>query len=502
MCGIAGIWGRQDTETVREMMDALSHRGPDAEGLRAVGQGVLGHRRLSIVDLETGDQPIAAESGDLVMVGNGEIYSAPRQRRALLAERPFATKSDNEVALHLYATRGLDGLHELDGMYALAIASDDELVLHRDPVGIKPLYVGDLDGATVFASELHALPAGATDVEAVPPGATWSSVDGWVSQRGLPDPDERDGDVEDHASRFRTALERSVAKRMMADVPVGAFLSGGLDSSVLAALVAEHDRKLHTFTVGTEGSPDLLAARAVAEHIGSNHHEHVLTEDELLEVLPQVVRALESFDQDLVRSAVPTFLTARLAAEHVKVIHTGEGADELFAGYAYYRDVPPPQVHEELLRSIASLHDVNLQRVDRMTMAHGLEARVPFLDLDVIETSMTIPAELKQATDERPEKWIMRKAVEDLLPHDIVWRGKEQFGDGSGASAILERAVARAADAVDLDEERRLAGPGTHLRSAEEAAYHRMLRTAYDDPSVVLANVARWEGDRPDHDAA
>jgi asparagine synthase (glutamine-hydrolysing) len=496
VCGIAGIWGRHDEPTVRSMLAALAHRGPDAHGTATVGRGVLGHQRLAIVDLETGDQPIVSSDGTATLVGNGEVYSAPRQRRALMGERPFVTRSDNEVALHLYAQHGAAGLHELDGMYALAIATDDELVLHRDPVGIKPLYLGELAGATVFASELKALPSGTTGVCPIPPGGTWSSTRGWLDPRPLPDPAGQDGDGDEHAQRLRTVLERAVEERMMADVPVGAFLSGGLDSSALAAMVARHAPRLHTFTVGTTDSPDLHAARTVAAHLGSTHHEHLLTEDDVLAELPRVVWALESFDQDLVRSALPTFLTARLAAQHVKVVHTGEGADELFAGYAYYADLAPMAVPAELRRSIAALHAVNLQRVDRMTMAHGLEARVPFLDLDVIEVALSIPAGFSHARGDRPAKWVLRRAVEDLLPADVVWRGKEQFGDGSGASQLLDRVTARAADAVDVDHEQALAS-GTPLRSAEEAAYHRMLRTAYDDPALVLANVARWEADRP-----
>jgi asparagine synthase (glutamine-hydrolysing) len=290
----------------------------------------------------------------------------------------------------------------------------------------------------------------------------------------------------------------------MSDVPVGAFLSGGLDSSVLAALARPLVDELHTFSVGIAGSRDLAAARRVAEHIGSIHHEHVMTAEEVIGALPDIVRALESFDQDLVRSAIPTFFCSRLAAEHVKVILTGEGADELFAGYAYHADIADPAtLHRELVRSVGALHNVNLQRVDRLTMRHGLEGRVPFLDTAFIELALSVPAELKQKRDAAGntiEKWVLRKATDDLLPDDIVWRRKEQFDEGSGTVDLLGEILTPLLAGTDVAAEQDVAGLA--LRSAEEATYHRLLRQGSTRPDLVLGNVGRWVEGRTTQAAA
>lgn len=508
MCGIAGVWGASDArapQLTQQMMDRLAHRGPDAQGRWDGPVGTLGHRRLSIVDIAGGDQPMRAAGGcaagarcdDLVLVGNGEIYSAPVQREALVGEHGFSSRSDNEVALHLYGRDGLDGLMGLDGMYALAIADGDELILHRDPVGIKPLYTGRRDGALLFASELKAFPAGTTDIETFPPGATWSSETGWGPTRELPDPPATDASAEVHAKRVRETLEEAVVKRLMADVPVGAFVSGGLDSSSVAALAARHVDELHTFSVGVPGSPDVEAARAVADHIGSIHHEHLMEPDEVRAALPRIVASAESFDQDLVRHAVPNDLIAELAARTVKVVLTGSGADEIFAGYRYYADYSHEELRRELRRSVAELHDINIKRVDRLTMAHGLEARVPFLDLDVIEAGLATPVEWVQAAPDVPEKWLLREAVSDLLPDEVVWRDKEQFGDGAGATTMLDEVAAQVVGNTAVDEIRERY-PDVPLRTDEEAAYLSMLVEAAENPEIIVDNATRWEVHRPD----
>jgi asparagine synthase (glutamine-hydrolysing) len=287
-----------------------------------------------------------------------------------------------------------------------------------------------------------------------------------------------------------------VKKRLMSDVPVGAFLSGGLDSSVIVALVRPHVRELHTFSVGIEGSRDLEAARMVASHFDTVHHEHVLEREEVTARLPEIIYHLESFDQDLVRSAIPCYFTARLASREVKVILTGEGADELFAGYSYYRDYQDPNLlHRELRRSVQSLHNINLQRVDRLTMAHAVEGRVPFLDVEMIDLAQTIPPSLKlrkTGGQERVGKWVLRKAFEDLLPAEIVWRSKEQFDEGSGTLDVLGEIVETwlpASEAQSYAERHSDAG----LRSAEECLYHKLLCEGYTDPVPVLENVARWK---------
>lgn len=489
MCGIAGVWSSYRPDVVAEMLARLRHRGPDACGLHAIeGQGSLGHTRLSIVDLHGGNQPLVQH--DAVLVGNGEVYNAPDLRVELASDRVFGTGSDNEVILNLLAARGIDSAGELNGMFAFAMCVDDQLVLGRDALGIKPLYVGRLDDELVFCSELGGFPPGTTDVEALAPGTTWASRDGVHRFWQVPDPDPVPGDLAFHAGRVRAALEVAVRRQLMADVPVGAFLSGGLDSSALTAVLAQHVAELHTFSVGVAGSPDLIAAEKVAAHLGTTHHSYELTAEEILTELPGIVRSLESFDQDLVRSAIPCFFTARLAAQHLKVVLTGEGADELFAGYRYHKDIADPAaLHADARRALAELHHVNLQRVDRLTMAHSLEARVPFLDVDLIETALSIPAALRMPSVGGLEKAVLRMAIEDLLPPDIAWRDKAQFDEGSGTADLMPEL----SECLDIDADAyRARYPDTMLRSAEECWYHQLLVASVPEPGVVLANVARW----------
>ena len=504
MCGIAGRWGSQDPSTIREMMNRLVHRGPDANGLHEADNCTLGHQRLSIMDPAGGNQPIYSGDGQRVIIGNGELYNFPALRKQYEPSHTFRTRSDTEIALHLWEEHGTETASMLDGMFAFAIADGEQLYLARDAIGIKPLYLGKTDDGLMFASELKALIGHAREVQEFPAGCWYHSEKGFGRFYDVPDlwPEERTTDQ--HAQLLRDTLEQAVAKRMMSDVPVGSFLSGGLDSSIIAAMIRRQVDELHTFSVGIEGSDDILAARHVAEHIDSIHHEYIFTMDEVIEKLPEIVFHLESFDQDLVRSAIPCYFTSRLAAQHVKVIHTGEGADELFAGYTYYKDVPDEKVlHDELRRSVQSLHNINLQRVDRLTMAHSLEGRVPFLDTDLIALAMTIPAELKLLRNNDGalvEKWILRKACEDLLPDDIVWRKKAQFDEGSGTVDLVSQGLEKHQPPEGLDAYR-AANPGVNLRSAEEAAYHRLLAKAYDNSPVVMDNVARW-AERPDHIAS
>jgi len=500
MCGIAGIWGAAEEAAVREMMGRVAHRGPDAEGVHVAGGGVLGHKRLSIMDPAGGDQPILNEDGTGAIVANGEIYNFPRLRPDLEKTHTLSTTSDSEAILHLYEDRDMGAVRALDGMFAFAIAADGQLYLARDPIGIKPLYYGERSHngsgtSLVFASELKALTGLADNVREFPPGTCYRSDSGFVPYYQVPSLEPRDWDEAQHLANVRQTLEESVAKRMMSDVPVGAFLSGGLDSSLIAVMMRTHVEELHTFSVGIEGSRDLAAARVVARHLGTIHHEYLITPEEVVEKLPEIIYHLESFDQDLVRSAIPCYFCSRLAAEHVKVILTGEGADELFAGYTYYKDIDDHgALHDELRRSVASLHNINLQRVDRLTMAHGLEARVPFLDLAMIEVGQTVPASLKLRPDgsgKPVEKWVLRQACRDLLPAEIIWRDKEQFDEGSGTVDLLTETLAEHIDgAVDAEYRQRCAED--QLRSAEEAYFHKVLTDSFSAPEAVLANVGRW----------
>jgi asparagine synthase (glutamine-hydrolysing) len=498
MCGIAGLWGANDPAPVRRMLDVLSHRGPDDSGIYQSpgGAGVLGHRRLSIMDPQGGHQPIFDRSGARALIANGEIYNYPQLQPALAGHYAFSTASDSEAILHLYDAHGLDAVRHLEGMYTFAIAEGDRLVLARDPIGIKPLYYGERDGAVLFASELKALAGQCENVREFPPGACYSSDSGFATFYELPDAPPVDDTAEAYIAALRATLEWAVGTHLMSDVPLGVFLSGGLDSSIIAALTRRQISKLHSFAVGVAGSPDLLAARAVARHIGTQHHEYVMTAAEVLAALPTIIYHLESFDQDLVRSAIPCYFTSRLAAQYVKVILTGEGADELFAGYTYHKRIPDhASLHRELRRSITTLHNINLQRVDRMTMAHAIEGRVPFLDLRMIELGQRIPAALKLPHAQAQEKWILRKAFEDLLPPEIAWRRKQQFDEGSGAADLLPRVLAGLMSEEAADAHRRR-HPEVYLRSAEECYYHQLMLSVFEHPAPIVANVARW-AERP-----
>jgi asparagine synthase (glutamine-hydrolysing) len=381
-------------------------------------------------------------------------------------------------------------------MFAFAIADGEGLFLARDPIGIKPLYYGRRDGDFVFASELKALVGVAEEVREFPPGTYFHSDTGFRPYYQVSDRAPRDMSLKMRLYLLRETLDEAVQKRLMSDVPVGAFLSGGLDSSLIVALLRPHIEDLHTFSVGTEDSPDLEAARTVARHFGTQHHEYVFGPDEVADHLGEIIYHLESFDQDLVRSAIPCHFVSRLAAEHVKVVLTGEGADELFAGYEYYRGIRDSEsLHQELRRSVSTLHNINLQRVDRLTMAHSIEGRVPFLDLEMVQVAQTIPADLKLYTDgsgRRWDKWVLRKAFEDLLPPEIVWRDKQQFDEGSGTLQLLGGILDRWLQVDEAGRYRTAVPPDAGLRSREECVYHKLLGDAYGDSEAVFANVARW----------
>jgi asparagine synthase (glutamine-hydrolysing) len=499
MCGITAIWGETDTALTRQIMEGLVHRGPDGSGVASRQRVTLGHRRLSIMDPEGGSQPIWNEKKTIAIAANGEIYNFRSLKETLSANHRFSTSSDSEVPLHLYEDLGCNMVNNLDGMFAFILTDGQELFAARDPVGIKPLYYGDAGDRMVFASELKALSGRATNVKEFPPGTCFHTQTGFHKYRHLPRAEPEDLPVDHWCRVLRETLERAVTKRLMSDVPLGAFLSGGLDSSIIAAIARAHMNELHTFSVGIEGSRDLEAARVVAQYIDSIHHEYVFTPNDIRRHLPEIVFYLESFDQDLVRSAVPCYFVSRLASEYVKVILTGEGADELFGGYSYYKDLDTNMpLHEELYRSVCSLHNINLQRVDRLTMACSIEGRVPFLDLEMIELGQRIPSNLKVRqlrNGTYVEKWILRKAFEDLLPAQIVWRTKEQFDEGSGTTDALA-CVGDYFMSQNAAKEYAAAYKDDRIRSREESVYHKLLREAYADASTVLANVARWADNR------
>lgn len=481
MCGIAVIHDLTANNRPEKlaslghrMLRRLEHRGPDGTGSRTVGPSWLGHTRLSIVDIEGGDQPIGSADGSHWVVCNGEIYNHEEIRDR--SDVTFRTRSDSEAALHA-ALAGPTAIAELHGMFAFCVAGrGGSFIAARDRLGVKPLYWAKLDGLVGFASELQAFDAQwRPHVEVFPPGYLWTPQDGLVRYGEIESVTREFASRVDAHEAIRDTLITGVRRRMMSDVPLGVFLSGGLDSSLVAAILARESegREVHSFAAGTADSSDLAAARIVADYLGLVHHERVYTADEVLDVLPTVVESIESFEPSLVRSAVPNYLLAEVAAKTVKVVLTGEGADELFAGYDHLRDIDDAdELRAELIRSVRGLHNLNLQRCDRVTMAHGLEARVPFLDLDLIEVAQRVPIEWKLPGEQGQEKAILREAFAGWIPDEILWRRKEQFGDGSGTADVMSQ---RASDPAADADWRSARVPGLPAaRSREELGYQRI----------------------------
>lgn len=480
MCGIVAQCGSIDHELGSRMLDRIAHRGPDDDGAAATSTAWLGHRRLSIVDLEHGAQPLSHPGGQY-LVGNGEIYNHHTLRDEFAAH-DIGTSSDNEVILHTVSNRGGGALTGLRGMYAFATAGGTQAFLAaRDPVGVKPLYWARLDGTVLFASEMKAFDeAHRPWVEPFPPGNYWTPEEGLVpftpDITGGSTPHGA-GDVATFATRIRDSLIDSVEMQMMGDVPVGVLLSGGLDSSVVAAIAARwcarRGTRLQTFAVGTEDSGDLTAARQVAAYLDTEHFERIYTADDAVAVVPEVIRALEHYDPALLHSSVANYLLAQLASQHTKVVLTGEGADEIFAGYHYlHRFRRDDDLHAELQRALRTLHCLNLQRCDRTTMAFGLEGRVPFLDTELIALAMRIPIVLRRPDFGGREKYLLRMAFDGWLPHDVLWRRKAQFGDGSGMSGVLRSRMSSTVSEQDFVAQNTTVEPP--LRNREEMAYHRL----------------------------
>lgn len=494
MCGILGAMGGVDAAVIRTQLQRLRHRGPDGRGVCETPLGALGHTRLAIVDVEHGGQPQTYNG--LTITYNGEIYNHRRLRRQYLAGEELSTQSDTEVVLRLYARLGPASIELLDGMFALAIMDDENLFLARDPIGIKPLYLGFAGSTLYFASEIKAFPTGLERIEVFPPGHWYHSQLGLhrfyhvgQARQLLPSPH-----TEAEAQRqLADLLRAAVVKRLMADVPVGVSLSGGLDSSIVTVLAkeglaAQGLDELHSFAVGVPGSDDLEAAREVAAFLKTRHHERVYRLDEMLAVVPEVVYYLESFDPALVRSAIPNYFLAQMAAEHVKVMLTGEGADELYAGYDYLRDFAgAEQLQKEMEYIVGALHNTNLQRADRMSMRFGLEARVPFLDVDSIAYALALPAAWKLTRGDkggkRVEKALLRNAFAERLPARIVQRPKQKFSLGAGSSQLIARHAEQVVSDADFtaESQRLCADWGYTLPNKEALYYYRCLAEVYPD---------------------
>jgi len=506
MCGIAGCIGVKDTETINKMLDALGHRGPNDRGVHVNGHDItFGHTRLSIVDVAKGRQPILTDGGRTGIICNGEIYNFRQLRSRLESKYSFKTDSDTEVILHLYREKGPAAVEDLDGMFAFAIYDGDDFMMARDPIGIKPLYYGYVDGKLYFTSELGAMTlAGVDEVHEFPAGHYYTPQEGFVQYYQVPAiQDHLLTDIDETAGLIRETFIRAVKKRLLADpeVPVGSFCSGGLDSSLVAAIAADEIPHLHTFVVGMQDetgdvSDDVKAARIAAKHIGSTHHELIFTEDEYYEALPAVINKLESYDPSLVRCAIPCYFTCKLAADYVTVVLTGEGADELFTGYHYMKHFPFDKLNLEARRCIGNLHNINLQRADRMGMLFSLELRVPFLDVAMVDLAMKIPPELKirEHQGAKIEKWILRKAFEGTgyLPDEILWRYKVQYTQGAGCENLGE--ILAEKEMSDDEYERIKAENPQAVINSKEAAYYFKIFRQYHPQDSVLGSIGIWTG--------
>lgn len=485
MCGIAGIYGNAAAADIDTLVAALAHRGPDGRGTAQLAHGALGHTRLAIIDPAGGHQPMV--HGEAAICFNGEIYNHHALRDRYLRGHALRTRSDTEVILRLYELFGPSCVRLLDGMFAFAILRGDELFLARDPLGIKPLYYGWRGATLSFASEIGALAPRVDEIRTLPPGSFllgrgeptryYQVGDGWPLEAPLP----RRADA---PAAIRSVLAAAVRKRLLADVPVGVSLSGGLDSSIVALLAARESEQLETFAVGMEGSADLEAARLMAHELETRHHEYIYGPAEIDAALPHVVRRLESCDPALVRSAIPNFFLARLAAGRVKVILGGEGADELYAGYDYMRGIETPgDLHAELVHTLGALHHTNLQRTDRMFMAWGVEGRVPFLDVESVALALRMPPEWKLPRDGELTKGLLREAFGAALPPSIGRRPKQKFSSGAGSSGVIAALAEERVSDADLrrERERLRAAWGYSLAGKEGLHCYRLLRDHLDD---------------------
>jgi len=462
MCGFVGVFDlKTDAEKLRpqvlEMSKKIRHRGPDWSGIFSNSKAILSHERLSIVDPESGGQPLYSKDGKHVLAVNGEIYNHRDIRNNTKKNYEYLTHSDCEVILALYREKGINFLEDLNGIFAFALydIEKNEYLVARDHMGIIPLYMGwDAAGSFYVASELKALEGVCTKFQEFLPGHYLSSKDGKLTKWYKREWTEYDAVKNNPASipELRAALEAAVERQLMSDVPYGVLLSGGLDSSIISAVAkkfaprrVESDNqqeawypRLHSFAVGLKESPDLVAAKKVAEHLGTVHHEIHFTVQEGLDALNDVIYHLETYDVTTVRASTPMYLMARvIKSMGIKMVLSGEGADELFGGYLYFHKAPNAQgFHEETVRKLNKLYLYDCLRANKSLASWGVEGRVPFLDKEFMDVAMRLNPEEKMSKNGRIEKWVLRKAFEDYLPASVAWRQKEQFSDGVGYSWI------------------------------------------------------------------
>ena len=462
MCGIVSIFNIQEqTKELRDkalkMSQKIRHRGPDWSGIYCGKSAILAHERLSIVDPESGRQPLFSTDGKQILAVNGEIYNHQEIRKQFEGKYEFQTGSDCEVILALYREKGINFIEDLSGIFAFALYDEekDEFLVARDQIGVIPLYIGfDSDGKVYVASELKALEGQCERYEPFLPGHYyWSKEPGmkrwyqrdWMSYEAVKNNPASSEEI-------RQALRKAVKKQMMSDVPYGVLLSGGLDSSVISAITESFAEnriednsqskawwpRLHSFAVGLKGAPDLAKARMVADHIGTVHHEINYTIQEGLDAIRDVIYFIETYDVTTVRASTPMYLLARvIKSMGIKMVLSGEGADEIFGGYLYFHKAPSAEeFHKETVRKLSKLYLYDCLRANKSLAAWGVEGRVPFLDKEFLDVAMRTNPEAKMCPGKTMEKKIVREAFSDMLLEEIVWRQKEQFSDGVGYSWI------------------------------------------------------------------
>ena len=458
MCGIVcALDLKQSSDLLRsqvlEMSKKVRHRGPDWNGIHCGKNVLLAHERLAIVDPASGNQPIYSDDKNLILAANGEIYNHQDLRAQLGSNYAFQTNSDCEIILALYKEKGVNFIDDLNGIFGFVLYDEvnDEYLIARDHMGIIPLYMGwDKHGTFYISSELKALEGVCNKIEIFPPGHFMSSKDNklvkWYDRDWMNFDHIKDNNTS--IDELQIALENAVHRQLMSDVPYGVLLSGGLDSSITSALAKKYSKnriesndvksawypQLHSFAVGLKGSPDLIAAQKVADHIDSIHHEITFTVQEGLDAIRDVIYHLETYDVTTIRASTPMYLMARvIKSMGIKMVLSGEGADEIFGGYLYFHKAPDSkEFHEETVRKLDKLYQYDCLRANKSLAAWGIEGRVPFLDKEFIDVAMRINPKDKMITSEKMEKWVLRKSFEKYLPESVAWRQKEQFSDGVG----------------------------------------------------------------------
>ncbi len=458
MCGIIGAFDlKTDPQelrpTVLKMSKKVRHRGPDWSGIYCGDKAIIAHERLSIVDPESGGQPLYSKDRKLILGVNGEIYNHHVIRKQYEGQYDFLTGSDCEVILALYRDKKEKFLDEMNGIFAFALydEGEDAYLIARDHIGIIPLYMGwDKFGNFYVASELKSLEGVCKKIQEFPPAHYLYSKDGelkrWYNREWTEYENVKDNPAD--IGELAKSLEDAVHRQLMSDVPYGVLLSGGLDSSITSALAKKYSGKrvedgdmkdawwpqLHSFVIGLEGSPDLAAAKKVADYIGTVHHEIHYTIQEGLDAIRDVIYHIETYDVTTVRASTPMYMLARvIKSMGIKMVLTGEGADEIFGGYLYFHKAPnAEEFHNETVRKVSRLHQYDCLRANKSLAAWGVEGRVPFLDKEFVDVAMRFNPEQKMAKNGRMEKWCLRKGFEDMLPESVAWRQKEQFSDGVG----------------------------------------------------------------------